>query len=119
MNINISLRNLSDNGEIINYIDHRLSFAFARTFDKIAHASITLSNINGPKGGIDKQCQIILKPIGMRKIVVSEKQESLRQAIDQCLHRASQCLNRKVKRKQVLFRKQQQKATLHSVSLVS
>ncbi|WP_163836803.1 HPF/RaiA family ribosome-associated protein [Spartinivicinus ruber] len=111
MNFTITFRNLKDNGEVINYIDHRFAFAFSRMSDKIEKAMITLSNINGPKGGIDKQCQIILKPVGLRKIVVAERREDIREAIDQCFYKASQSLNRK----QVLFKKRQPKATLHTV----
>jgi len=119
MNFGITFRNIKGNGEIINYIDHRLSFAFTRTHHEIEDVRITLSDINGPRGGIDKQCQIVLIPSALQPIVVSEKQEDLRQAIDRCLYRASQCLDRKLKRKRALLKKPQQAITLSGTASAS
>ena len=115
MNFDITFRRMKGNGEMINHIDHRLSFAFARTQHEIENATITLSDINGPKGGIDKQCQIVLTPIGLRPIVVSEKQEDMLQAIDRCLYRASQSLDRKLKRRQVLLKRRHQRTILPAI----
>ncbi|MGK0441809.1 MAG: hypothetical protein ACJA0N_001610 [Pseudohongiellaceae bacterium] len=95
------------NGEIINHIDHRLSFAFARTRDEIASTTVIVTDVNDPKGGVDKQCKVVVKPFGLREIVITEKRDDIRQAIDRCLARAGRCLNHKLKRKQALRKKTQ------------
>ena len=105
MKLNINFQNMQGGGDIIDYIDHRVSFAFARTRHEIDNTKITITDINGPKGGVDKQCKVIIKPRGMKPIVIAEKRESVRNAIDRCLTRASHSINRKLKRKRSLCKK--------------
>ena len=110
MRFDITFRNLESSRKIINYIEHKISLTFSRSKHKIEEAKIILSDINGPKGGIDKQCQIILTLARSKPIVVSETQENFHQAIGRCFYRASQCLNRKLKRRQMLLKKRNQQA---------
>jgi len=104
MKMAINFRNLARNGKIVGYIDRRTSFAFARMRHKIEEVNITLSDINGQKGGVDKQCQVVVKPLGLRRIVVAERSDKALKAIDRCLGRASQSLSRKLKRRQMQIR---------------
>lgn len=48
------------------YVQRRLAFALGRFGDRIQGASVKLEDVNGPKGGADKQCSIRLsmKPTG-------------------------------------------------------
>jgi putative sigma-54 modulation protein len=105
MKLSINFRNMRGSGNIITYIDHRLSFAFAGTRHEIERTTITVSDVNGPKGVIDKQCKVVIKPAGLREIVIAETRENIRQAIDLCLARASRSLNRKLKRRHALTKK--------------
>jgi len=82
MKMAINFRNLARNGKIVGYIDRRTSFAFARMRHKIEEVNITLSDINGQKGGVDKQCQVVVKPLGLRRIVVAERSDKALKAID-------------------------------------
>ena len=109
MRFGIAFRDLKGSSEIIDYVDRRFSFVFGRTEHNIDEASITLSYINGPKGGVDKQCQVTITPSGLDPIVVTERQEELRQCIDRCLYRASRSLNRKLKRREALRKRDYQK----------
>ena len=98
MNFAITFKNIRSDSETIGYIDHRLAFAFAHAPHRIQEAKITLSDLSDTQGNLGKQCQIILTPSGMPSIIVSERQSTLRQAIDRCLQRASQHLKRTLKR---------------------
>ena len=98
MKLNINFRNLRGDDSTISHIDRRMAFAFSRTQQTLQSATITISDINGPKGGIDKQCRIVLKPNGLEPIVISERQPNLRLAIDRSIARASQSLIRRLKR---------------------
>lgn len=115
MNLGITFRSIESSDEAIEYIKHRFSFAFARTEHEIDEAKVTVSDINGPKGGLDMQCQIVVTANGLRPLVVSERREDLRQAIDRCLYRASQSLSRKLKRRQALLKKTRP-TEMHSAS---
>ena len=105
MKLSINFRNMPGSGNIINYIDHRLSFAFAGTREEIERTTITVSDVNGPNGVAGKQCKVVIKPSGLREIVIAETRENIRQAIDLCLARASRSLNRKLKRRHILMKK--------------
>lgn len=100
MKTSINVKGINGEGNLSDYIDRRLSFAFSRTQHAIDNFSMTVTDVNGPKGGIDKKCQVVINAQGLPSVVISEKQSDLRLAIDRCLARASQSLTRKLKRKQ-------------------
>ncbi len=114
MKLDINFRNMRGSGDLISYIDHRLSFAFSRIRHKIESVSITLTDINGPKAGVDKQCRVIIRPIGLKQIVVTEKRDDILSAVDRSIARSSQSLFRKLKRQQVWKRKTVYSAGVHS-----
>ncbi|WP_052691954.1 HPF/RaiA family ribosome-associated protein [Teredinibacter purpureus] len=105
MKLSIKFRKVVGNGTLTNYINRRISFAFSRTEHAIHSTAVTVSDINGPKGGIDKECLVVIKPAGMAEIVVSERQPNFRQAIDRCIARANQSLARKLKRNRLSVHK--------------
>ena len=105
MKLNINFRKIIGNKALIEHINHRISFAFSRTKHAIKSTSLTVSDINGPKGGIDKACTIVIQPNGLKEIVISEQHSKLNKAIDRCIARANQTLIRQLKRQQKLSRK--------------
>lgn len=104
MKLNINFRNVPGSADIIGQIDHRLSFFLSRMNHEIESIDVTLSDINGPKAGVDKQCKVIIKPVGLKKLVITEKRDSFGQAVDTAISRASQSLARKLKRKHLFKR---------------
>ena len=105
MNSYINFRNMHSSREITGYVDYRLSFAFSRLKHKIETLTVTLSDINGPKSGIDKQCRIVVKPMGLKQIVITERRDDIRQAIDRSIARASQTLSRRMKRRKLPWKR--------------
>lgn len=98
MNIQVKFRNVKINSAAIKQVRNRLSSAFARTKDTIQSVSIIVSDVNGPKGGADKLCRILIKSAQLPDIVITENQSSISAAIDRCIARARQSLSRKLKR---------------------
>lgn len=76
--------------QITETIDHSLSHAN----QKIDFITVRVTDLNGPRGGIDKRCQIHLKLSGLPNIVVSEISASVYRAIDS----ATQTMERVVER---------------------
>lgn len=101
MRLSIDFRNGVNvgNAAAIAHIHRRISFAFSNVKHEINSASITVADVNGPKGGLDKQCRVVIKANGISDVVVSEKQSSIYHAIDRCLARARQNLARRLKRR--------------------
>jgi putative sigma-54 modulation protein len=44
--------------ELTEHIERRLRFALGRFAERIRHLTVHLSDVNGPRGGIDKRCRI-------------------------------------------------------------
>lgn len=44
--------------ELKTYAERRLQFAFGRFAPRISRVSLSLKDVNGPRGGVDKRCWI-------------------------------------------------------------
>ncbi|HBR96096.1 MAG TPA: hypothetical protein DD979_01795 [Gammaproteobacteria bacterium] len=101
----IVIRNVDLDKSTRHYIEDKFSFAFKRLRHAIHSAVVTVNDLNGPtKGGVDIQCRVLIKPVGLPSIVISERQSRIRSAIDASLGRASRCLVRKLRSRKQLFR---------------
>ena len=76
----------------------RLKFVLRRLGMLVARARLRLSDINGPRGGVDKQCQVELKTDGGGSVVITTASHDWRTAIDDALARAAQVLRRQLHR---------------------
>ncbi|MGB4811218.1 MAG: HPF/RaiA family ribosome-associated protein [Methylophilaceae bacterium] len=81
------------------YTHKRLSYAISFAGEYIQRVTVRLSDINGPRGGEDKRCQLILKMQGMPSVVIVDIESDLYIAIDRAVERASRTLTRALKRK--------------------
>jgi putative sigma-54 modulation protein len=72
-----------------DYIENRLGFVFYRFQDRIDRVTVTLADINGPKRGVDQQCEVRvrLRPSGLTiaRAVDSEIIPALNRALDRVL----------------------------------
>ena len=57
-------------------------------------AEVQMSDVNGPRGGIDKRCQVELRTDGARSVVVASVANDWRTALDNALARAARFLMR-------------------------
>ena len=66
--------------------------------DHILSAQIGLSDINGPRGGIDKCCRLRVQIPGTSSIVISDTSEDMYTAISRATSRASTSVGRRLAR---------------------
>jgi ribosome-associated translation inhibitor RaiA len=78
--------------------EKRVRFVMRRLAWQIPIARVSLSDLNGPKGGEDKQVQVALKLAGASLIVVTATSRDWRAAIDAALSRAVQKVVRTMRR---------------------
>jgi ribosome-associated translation inhibitor RaiA len=77
------------------YLERRIEFALGRFEESIRSVSVTLEDTNGPRGGVDQLCRILVSLRGERKPVIAEQtHDQLRAAIDL----AAECAGRSVSR---------------------
>ena len=80
--------------------EQRLRFALRRLQSRVPLAEVQLSDLNGPKGGLDKRCQIALRTDGAGTVVVASVARHWRAALEQALARATRFLLRLWRRSQ-------------------
>lgn len=76
----------------------RVRFVMRRLAWMVSRAQVQLSDVNGPRGGIDKRCQVMLKTNGRSVVVISSTASDWRAALDTALARASRLLLRALRR---------------------
>ncbi len=80
------------------YISETVDSALYWAQDSIHFITVRITDLNGPKGGKDKRCQIHLKVPGMPNVIVSEVSSSLSSAIGRAAQRASNVVERALDR---------------------
>ena len=69
-------------------VERRVRFALRRLNALVPRADVQLADVNGPRGGLDKRCQIALRTDGAGEVVVSSVARDWRCALDEALARA-------------------------------
>jgi ribosomal subunit interface protein len=96
MLINIQTRQFSLSPAINEYVKSKIQVMLGRYESKISSINVSLFDINGPKGGEDKCCKIIVKINGASPIVVQETAEDLYAAINTCSRRSRRAVKRQL-----------------------
>ena len=75
--------------------ERRVRFVLRRLGWLVPRAEVRMSDVNGPRGGIDKRCQVELRTDGAGAVVVTSVAGDWRTALDRALERAARFLTRR------------------------
>jgi ribosome-associated translation inhibitor RaiA len=78
--------------------ERRVRFVLRRLGWLVPRAEVQMSDVNGPRGGIDKRCQVQLQTDGAGSVVVASVASDWRTALDDALARAARLLMRLLRR---------------------
>lgn len=78
----------------------RVRFALRRLSALVPRAKVRFSDVNGPRGGLDKRCQVELNTEAAGTVVIASLAHDWRAALDLSLRRATSVLTRSLQRKQ-------------------
>jgi hypothetical protein len=92
----------------------RVRFALRRLTSWVPRAKVQFSDINGPRGGVDKRCQVELKTDTVGTVVITSLAHDWRTALDRSLTRATRVLTRSLQRDQKAVRTRTAKLALDS-----
>lgn len=83
------------------YIGRRLHFALGRFASAIHRVSVRVGDVNGPRGGIDKQCcvEVRLRTGRGAAIAVTTDDSDLRSAVDRSAKRMARNVARELERR--------------------
>ena len=96
MKIGIKCTGFSLTSAIAGRVRKRLDFLLIRGMTRLRRVDVTLSDLNGPRGGVDKRCLIKVSIDGLRPVVVDDIQSDLYMAIDRAAGRASRTVLRRM-----------------------
>lgn len=92
----------------------RVRFALRRLSALVPRAKVQFSDVNGPRGGVDKRCQVELNTEAAGTVVIASLARDWRAALDLSLRRATRVLRRSLQRKQKPVRARITKLALES-----
>lgn len=72
----------------------RVRFVMRRLTWLVPRATVQFTDVNGPRGGVDKRCQVALRTDGRGTVVVTAMARDWRTALDNALARAARFLMR-------------------------
>ena len=84
--------------ELRDLTERRVRFVLRRLGWLVPRAEVQMSDVNGPRGGIDKRCQVQLQTDGAGSVVVASVASDWRTALDDALARAARLLMRLLRR---------------------
>ena len=94
MNLFVRSSNVALTQPIRTYIDRRVRMVMGRFGRKIARVSVRISDVNGPRGGVDKLCRIEARFWGSLPVIVEDAAVDLRPAIDRSIYRMGRVVAR-------------------------
>lgn len=83
-------------GEARERVARRLGFALGRFGDRVGRVTVHLVDLNGPRGGVDKRCRVVVEVLGHGPVVVEDTNASLTAAIDRAADRVGQAVRRRL-----------------------
>ncbi len=105
MKIDIQARDFSLTDSVLVFIKERINFTLSSHFDQIQRITIRLSDVNGPRAGIDKRCNVKILLPRMKEIIIDDVKADIYVAIFRAIERASLTVNRRLARLQDKKRK--------------
>jgi ribosome-associated translation inhibitor RaiA len=84
--------------DLPDHIERRLRFALSRFDGRIQKVLVFLQDQNGPKGGIDKVCRVLVKTRGCGTVVAAVVDSDWIVAVDRATTRIGQAVTRQIER---------------------
>lgn len=96
MLINIQTQGLELTEALRDYTQKRLAYALSHGQQQIQRVQVRLIDVNGPRGGVDKRCQVDVRLKGLPPIVLEDIESDLYMAIDRAVERVGRTLARRL-----------------------
>lgn len=99
MKLILSGKNVKLRDTLREHIERRLDAALGRFSHQIRCVSITLDDVNGPRGGIDKCCRVVVTLGRGDGICADATDAELAEAVGEAAERAARSIQRKLERR--------------------
>ena len=96
MRVNIQASGFILTDSLKAYTEKRLVTALGWAGGHMRELHVSLSDINGPRGGRDKRCRILVQIAGGRSVVIEDTETDLYHAIDRAAERVDRAVVRRI-----------------------
>lgn len=80
-------------------ISRRIGFVLSRFAERIRSTEVQVTDVNGPRGGIDKRCKVAVRLAGAGTVVVEDKDQNPHAAVARAFERVGQAVARLLERR--------------------
>ena len=84
--------------DVREHTTRRAAFVLRRLSSLMPRVHVQLSDVNGPRGGMDKRCQVDIRTSRGERVVVTSTARDWHDAVNEALARAAQVLTRRWQR---------------------
>lgn len=98
MQFEIRGRDINISQVLHDHIERRLRFAWDRFAGRIRQVHVTVGDLNGPRGGIDKCCKVAISLDRRCTVILESHASNVYAAIDRVADKAATCISRRLKR---------------------
>jgi len=99
MQLRIQGRHLLLTDALHDYTSRRVRFALNRIAHRVKQVFVRFTNVNGPRGGEDKKCQVRVVLASGRALVLEGRDASAYRAIDRTIDRAKRTVKDELDRR--------------------
>ncbi len=99
MKIDVTMNQTCSDNTISCQMVRRVRFALSRFGTAIQIITVRITDINGPKGGVDTRCVVSVKLASGREVVVRGEGENNFSTLNYCLSRAGRTISRHLERR--------------------
>jgi hypothetical protein len=105
MRIEVRFRGpVDDTAQLREQVSRAAHFQLGRFGHVLAALLVRVSDVNGPKGGVDKRCQVTAWGAQVGTVTVDELRGDARSAIDVAMERTARAVGRELKRVRAMRR---------------
>jgi len=81
------------------FVERRITFALGPFENQVSRVNVSLDDINGPRGGVDKQCRILVSLRGGLTVKVEDVDVDMASAVGRAADRVSNAVTRRIERR--------------------
>jgi len=98
MELDIRAKGFEMTGAIEQHVRRRLQFACDWARHAVKRVSVRLSDENGPRGGMDKRCAIVVSLPQQAELVIEDTRDDIYRAVDYAVDRLGRNLAKRLVR---------------------
>lgn len=86
-----------------DYTERRFRFSLRRFGHRVKRLRVSVEDLNGPRGGVDKRCRIIAEISPSGRLVIEEADVQIHEAVDRAADRLRRSIRRELKRREACW----------------